>query len=99
VRTAWDQLTSAALAALILQAPQPLAVLGWGRPAALHLERTTAILSPSRCAGPRLYATASHPSPLSARRATGASPAFLGCGHFAHANAWLMQHRQDPIRW
>ncbi|MEX3789906.1 uracil-DNA glycosylase [Paraburkholderia sp. JPY432] len=36
---------------------------------------------------------APHPSPLSAHRG------FLGCGHFAKANEYLMQHGREPIDW
>ena len=34
-----------------------------------------------------------HPSPLSAYRG------FLGCGHFSHANDYLVQHGNTPIEW
>lgn len=99
VRLAWDWLTSTSLAALIYQAPQPLAILGWGNPAMRHLEDNTRILHPSACAGPRLYCKASHPSPLSARRSSAAAPAFLGCGHFATVNGWLSEHHHAPLSW
>jgi len=36
---------------------------------------------------------AAHPSPLSAHRG------FLGCGHFARANAHLSALDLVPIRW
>jgi uracil-DNA glycosylase len=36
---------------------------------------------------------APHPSPLSAHRG------FLGCGHFAQANAYLESHGRTPIDW
>jgi uracil-DNA glycosylase len=36
---------------------------------------------------------APHPSPLSAHRG------FLGCGHFAQANAYLEAHGRTPIDW
>ncbi|MFP3569174.1 uracil-DNA glycosylase [Paraburkholderia sp. SIMBA_030] len=36
---------------------------------------------------------APHPSPLSAHRG------FLGCGHFASANAYLAKHGRQPIDW
>ncbi|MDE1180598.1 uracil-DNA glycosylase [Paraburkholderia sp.] len=36
---------------------------------------------------------APHPSPLSAHRG------FLGCGHFAMANAYLTTHDRQPIDW
>ncbi len=36
---------------------------------------------------------APHPSPLSAHRG------FIGCGHFAQANAWLREHGLGEIDW
>lgn len=46
--------------------------------------------------GPRLVLQANHPSPLSARR----KPVpFIGCNHFALANAFLVRHGADPIDW
>jgi len=36
---------------------------------------------------------APHPSPLSAHRG------FLGCGHFAKANEYLVEHGRTPIDW
>ncbi len=40
-----------------------------------------------------LVLTAPHPSPLSAHRG------FFGCRHFSKANAWLEQHKLEPIHW
>jgi len=40
-----------------------------------------------------LVLKAPHPSPLSAYRG------FLGCGHFARANAYLREHGQTEIDW
>ena len=37
--------------------------------------------------------TAVHPSPLSAHRG------FFGCGHFAQANQYLVDHQMTPINW
>ena len=37
--------------------------------------------------------TAVHPSPLSAHRG------FFGCGHFAQANQYLVDHKMTPINW
>ena len=46
--------------------------------------------------GPHLVLLASHPSPLAARR--GARP-FVGCDHFAQANAFLQARGNVPIAW
>jgi uracil-DNA glycosylase len=40
-----------------------------------------------------LVLESAHPSPLSAHRG------FLGCGHFARANAWLAEKNKAPIIW
>lgn len=40
-----------------------------------------------------LILKAAHPSPLAA------SHGFFGCRHFSKTNAYLMQHRHDPIDW
>ena len=45
---------------------------------------------------PRLHLLANHPSPLSARRKP--TP-FIGCGHFAMANDFLVRHGAAPIEW
>lgn len=39
-----------------------------------------------------LVLEAAHPSPLSATK-------FFGCRHFSQANAYLMAHSLEPIRW
>ncbi|MFP6557835.1 uracil-DNA glycosylase [Paraburkholderia sp. B3] len=44
-------------------------------------------------ARPHCVLEAPHPSPLSAHRG------FLGCGHFAQANAYLEAHGRKPIDW
>jgi uracil-DNA glycosylase len=46
--------------------------------------------------GEHLVLTANHPSPLSANRPP---RPFLGCGHFAIANAWLRARDHKVINW
>jgi len=41
----------------------------------------------------------SHPSPLSARKPCGDTPAFLGSKPFSHTNSLLLQWGEEPIRW
>ncbi len=60
----------------------------WGA----HAQKKAALID----AGRHLLLFANHPSPLSARRAP---LPFIGCGHFGHANAWLVRHDLPPIGW
>jgi uracil-DNA glycosylase len=47
--------------------------------------------------GPQhLVLTANHPSPLAALRPP---QPFIGCGHFARANAWLKEQGMREIDW
>ncbi|NLP65361.1 uracil-DNA glycosylase [Paraburkholderia sacchari] len=57
----------------------------WGA----HAQNKRALLG----TGEHCVLEAPHPSPLSAHRG------FLGCGHFAQANAYLSAHGRPPIDW
>lgn len=57
----------------------------WGK----HAQSKSAMIDEQT----HLILSAPHPSPLSAYRG------FLGCGHFAKTNEWLVQHEIEPIRW
>ncbi|WP_213299254.1 uracil-DNA glycosylase [Paraburkholderia sacchari] len=57
----------------------------WGA----HAQNKRALLG----TGDHCVLEAPHPSPLSAHRG------FLGCGHFAQANAYLCAHGRPPIDW
>lgn len=85
----WELLTDA-LIAHVSRAAGPSVFMLWGAPA----QRKRALVDEGR----HLVLAANHPSPLSARRPP---VPFLGCGHFATANAWLQGHRPgDPgIVW
>lgn len=84
----WQALTSAVFARLVAS-EQPLAFLLWGAHAQAMRPATPA-------AERHLWLFANHPSPLSALRPP---VPFIGCGHFARANAFLAQHGQPPIDW
>lgn len=43
-----------------------------------------------------LVLTSNHPSPLSALRLP---QPFIGCGHFSHANAFLLKSGETPVKW
>lgn len=80
----WERLTDAAIRALADQR-DGLVFLLWGR----HAQAKRAMIDEAR----HLLLTAPHPSPLSA------SKGFFGCRHFSQANAWLVDHGQEPIDW
>jgi uracil-DNA glycosylase len=101
----WELVTAAILRA-VLARPAPLVLMGWGRQAQAVLDaasgapgavaRTEGV---SAGGGALLRLGATHPSPLSCRRAAGGLPAFMRCGHFGAANAFLVQRGLAPIRW
>jgi uracil-DNA glycosylase len=88
----WERITTAILRQ-VLTRPAPCVVLCWGKKAAATLAAAGAPSALVRI----LYAT--HPSPLSFRRAVPGFPAFQGCGHFQAANAYLRQQGLAAITW
>jgi uracil-DNA glycosylase len=80
----WERLTDAAIRAVSEQREHVVFLL-WGR----HAQSKRSLIDPSR----HLVLTAPHPSPLSASRG------FFGCGHFSRANAYLVEHGQQPVDW
>ena len=77
--------------------PQPLVFLAWGKHAITLVEDQRAhqdIVAPNKC-----VIASTHPSPLSASRAAGNVPAFLGSRPFSQANAFLARHGSAPIDW
>lgn len=87
----WEVLTGKIIDA-INRKQGPVAYLLWGR----HAQNRRPCQELSASGAPRLFLQCNHPSPLSARR--GPVP-FMGCGHFALANAFLLQHGACPIEW
>ena len=84
-REGWEVLTDAITLA-VAEYASPCVYLLWGAPAqtkAALIEATAA-----RHGRETLVLKANHPSPLSARRPP---LPFIGCGHFAMAEAWLAQ--------
>lgn len=76
--------------------PQPIVFLAWGKHAInlVEAKRQETPLSTDK-----LVVASTHPSPLSASRAAGAIPAFLGSRPFSQANAFLTDHGEQPINW
>ena len=83
----WETLTSAILRAVAHDA-RPKVFLLWGNQA----QRSRASVDHT----PHCVLQANHPSPLSARRPP---LPFIGCGHFAAANTFLLASGQPPIDW
>ena len=81
----WERLTDAVIAEVARLAEGAVFML-WGKPA----QEKRRLIQP---AGKHLVLEAPHPSPLSAHRG------FLGCAHFAKANAWLEGKGREPVRW
>lgn len=86
-RQGWEAFTDAIIHSVARTGPK--AFLLWGA----HAQAKQALLPEG--AG-HLVLTANHPSPLSAQRPP---QPFLGCAHFAQANAWLRQQGHAPIDW
>ena len=69
-----------------LEVPQPVAFLTWGKPAAASLANKHVLRS-------------THPSPLSANRATATLPAFMGSRPYSQVNRILEKAGEQPIDW
>lgn len=80
----WDQFTDQVIRAISAKA-EPVVFLLWGA----HAIKKQQLINAQK----HHILTAPHPSPLSAHRG------FLGCGHFAAANQWLVQQGKTPINW
>jgi uracil-DNA glycosylase len=80
----WEGFTDAAIDALNRQR-DGLVFLLWGS----HAQKKGQLIDEKR----HLILRSVHPSPLSAHRG------FLGCGHFANANAYLQSQGEAPIDW
>ena len=80
----WEQCTDTLIRELA-QRHEHLVFMLWGA----HAQAKRALLD----ARPHCVLEAPHPSPLSAHRG------FLGCGHFAQANAYLVSQGRRAIDW
>jgi len=80
----WEGFTDAAVDALN-RGRDGLVFMLWGS----HAQKKGQLIDGKR----HLILRSVHPSPLSAHRG------FLGCGHFAQANAWLEARGEQPIDW
>lgn len=96
----WQMLTNY-LVRRCFALPQPVVFLAWGRFAIDLIEgaRVSSAASDATTLANKFVLASTHPSPLSASRAAGGVPAFLGSRPFSQANALLMQAGGEPIDW
>ena len=90
-RWGWEVLTDAVVAAVAKSRPQVVFML-WGA----HAQAKKPVIDTIAPDGRHLVLQANHPSPLSAQRPP---VPFLGCGHFAQANAFLVRTGEKPVEW
>ena len=81
-----------------LTLPQPVVFLTWGRHAVKLVDDAMTALG-DEVAANKFRLASTHPSPLSANRAGGGLPAFMGSRPFSQANALLAEHGAKPIDW
>lgn len=91
----WKTLTDA-IVRLCLQLEQPVVFLTWGRHA---IDMVEAARKATGASANKFFLASTHPSPLSATRAAGDLPAFMGSRPFSRANELLAQHGAAPIDW
>ena len=80
------------------QLPQPVVFLAWGRFAQQMVEGKLVATGADKAAA-KFCLASTHPSPLSANRATAELPAFMGSRPFSAANRLLEQHGSTPVNW
>lgn len=80
----WEQFTDNVIRAISTKS-EPVVFLLWGS----HAIKKQKLIDANK----HHILTAPHPSPLSAHRG------FLGCGHFAAANQWLVAQGKVAIQW
>ena len=91
----WKTLTDA-IVRLCLQLEQPVVFLTWGRHA---IDMVEAARKATGTSANKFFLASTHPSPLSATRAAGDLPAFMGSRPFSRTNELLAQHGAAPIDW
>jgi uracil-DNA glycosylase len=87
----WETLTDALIAA-VAQKKAGVVFLLWGG----HAQAKLPLIEAHNTNARHLVLRANHPSPLAALRPP---VPFIGCGHFAQANAFLQQNGQPPVDW
>lgn len=90
-RWGWEVLSDE-LVKTVVQSSRPVVFMLWGAQA----QAKQALIESAGNSSRHLVLMANHPSPLSALRAP---MPFIGCGHFAQANAFLAQCGEKTIAW
>ena len=72
--------------------------MAWGRFAQQMVEGKLVATDAGK-ATDKFCLASTHPSPLSANRATAELPAFMGSRPFSAANRLLEQHGSTPVNW
>jgi uracil-DNA glycosylase len=90
-RWGWEVLSDQ-LVQTVAQSSRPVVFMLWGAQA----QAKHALIESTGNSSRHLVLMANHPSPLSALRAP---KPFIGCGHFAQANAFLAQCGEKTIVW
>jgi uracil-DNA glycosylase len=90
-RWGWEVLSDQ-LVKTVAQSSGPVVFMLWGAQA----QAKQALIEAAENSGRHLVLMANHPSPLSALRAP---KPFIGCDHFAQANAFLTQCGEKSIEW
>lgn len=90
-RWGWEVLSDQ-LVQSVAQSSRPVVFMLWGAQA----QAKKTLIEAAGHSGQHLVLMANHPSPLSALRAP---LPFIGCGHFAQANAFLAQFGEKTIAW
>jgi len=91
----WQTLTTWVMRAC-MELPQPVVFLAWGRPSISMIEAARVAAGNP---GNKFVLASTHPSPLSANRAAGELPAFMGSRPFSQANALLEQCGVAGVNW
>ena len=87
----WEALSDALIAQVAAQA-HPMVFMLWGA----HAQSKRALIEQTASDHRHLLLLANHPSPLSALRPP---QPFIGCQHFALANAFLQRHGMAAVDW
>ncbi len=94
----WQVLTNY-LVRRCFELTQPVVFLAWGRFAIDLIGSARTSCADAAALTNKFVLASTHPSPLSASRAAGEVPAFLGSRPFSRANELLAQARSEPIDW
>ncbi len=94
----WQVLTNY-LVRRCFELTQPVVFLAWGRFAIDLIEGARTSCADAAALTNKFVLASTHPSPLSASRAAGEVPAFLGSRPFSLTNELLAQAGSEPIDW